>query len=408
MLETSESIRDKVAIIGMGCPPWGEQWDADIFDLITEAAYEAFDDAGVEPKQIEAAWVGYYGAEYATTGLVVSQTLQLQQIPVTHVENGCGSGAEAIRGAAYGLASKQYDLVLALGYEKLKDTGFGGLAMAGAPGKWYPLYAAEFGAAPGRYALAATAYFRKYGLSKEEGKRTLAKISVKSHHNGARNPRAHLRREITIEQAMNAPIIAWPLGLFDCCGVTDGAAAAILCRTEDVKKFAANHPHDYITIKGLGIAASPGWGKERTDYDFTYWDATESAAKQAYAQAGLKNPRKELSLAEVHDCFSIAELIAVESMGICEYGHGKEDVDVGAWEQGGEIPVNISGGLKSFGHPIGASGCREVFEFYTQFQGKAEEPSRQLKDVRFGLAHNQGGFPGQFVCGITITGAPDA
>jgi len=403
----AESIRDKVAIIGMGLSTWGERWDADIFDLITEASVEAFNDAGIERNQIDACWVGYYINDNATTGLVVAQALQLQQIPITRVENGCASGSESIRGAAYGLASKQYDLVLALGFEKQKDSGFGGLAVAGAPGKVYSMYAAELGAAPGRYALAATAYFRKWGLSKEEGKRTLAKISVKSHHNGARNPRAHLRREITVEQVMNAPIIAWPLGLFDCCGVTDGAAAAIMCRTEDVKRFAAKHPHDYITIKGLGIAASPGWGKEKTDYDFTYWDATESAARQAYAQAGIKNPRKELSLAEVHDCFSIAELIGMESMGVCQYGHGKEDVDSGAWEQNGEIPVNISGGLKSFGHPIGASGCREVMEFYTQFQQKAQEPSRQLKDVKFGLAHNQGGYPGQFVCGITITGAPD-
>lgn len=403
----AESIRDKVAIIGMGCPPWGERWDTDMFDLITEASFEAFEDAGIEPKQIEACWVGYYINDNATTGLVVSQTLQFQQIPITRVENGCGSGSEALRGAAYGLASKQYDLVLALGFEKQKDVGFPGLVVPGAPGKVYTMYAAEQGAAPGRYALSATAYFRKYGLSREEGKTTLAKISVKSHHNGARNPRAHLRREITVEQAVNAPIIAWPLGLFDCCGVTDGAAAAVMCRTEDVKKFAVNHPHDYVTVKGFGIAASPGWGKEREDYDFTYWDATEAAAKQAYAQAGIKNPRKELSLAEVHDCFSIAELIAVESMGICEYGHGKEDVDAGVWEQEGEIPVNLSGGLKSFGHPIGASGIREVSEFYKQFQGKAEEPSRQLKDVKLGLAHNQGGYPGQFVCGITITGAPD-
>jgi acetyl-CoA C-acetyltransferase len=131
-----------------------------------------------------------------------------------------------------------------------------------------------------------------------------------------------------------------------------------------------------------------------------------AAAKQAYAQAGIKNPRKELSMIEVHDCFSIAELIAVESLGICEYGHAREDIDGGAWEQGGEIPVNISGGLKSFGHPPGASGGREVMEFYLQFQGRAQEPSRQLKDVKLGLAHNQGGNPGLFICGITVVGAP--
>lgn len=398
----AESIKDKVAIVGMGCTRFGERWDVGINDLIYEATSEACQDAKIEMKDIQAAWVGFT-LSAAATGLVLSRALQLQFIPITHVENACGTGAETIRGAALGLAAKQYDIVLALGFEKLKDLGFGGLPPA-APGESHPIYggATEYGGAPGRYALAATAYFRKYGLSPEEGKRTLAKISVKSHRNGARNPKAHLRREITLEQAMSAPMIAWPLGLFDCCGVTDGASAAIMVRTEDAKRFR----DDYVTIKGFGIAASPGWGKERPDYDFTYWDATQAAARQAYATAGIKDPRKELDMAEVHDCFSIAELIAVESLGIAKPGHGKEDIDAGAWEQEGEIPINISGGLKSFGHPVGASGGREVYEFYKQFQGKAEEPSRQLKNVKLGLAHNQGGHPGMFICGITIIGAP--
>ncbi|MFC1925159.1 acetyl-CoA acetyltransferase [Chloroflexota bacterium] len=402
-----ESIKDKVAIIGMGLTKWGEMWDKDIFDLMTDTVYEAMDDAGVERNQIEAAWLGTALQNDYSTGLILSQALQTQFIPVTRVENACGTGAEAIRGAAYGLASKQYDLVMAVGLDKMKDGGFGGTGLSFA-GKWWPLYgqAVEVGGGVARYALAATAYFRKYGLSPEEGKRILGKISVKSHHNGARNPRAHLRREVTLEQVLSAPIVAWPLGLYDCCGVTDGSSAAIMCRVEDVPKYAVNHPHDYIVIKGFGIASSPGWGREKTDYDFTYWDATVAAAKQAYEQAGITNPREELSMIEVHDCFSIAELIAVESLGICEYGHAREDIDGGAWEQEGEIPVNISGGLKSFGHPPGASGGREVWEFYMQFQGRAQEPSRQLKDVKLGLAHNQGGNPGLFVCGITVVGAP--
>jgi acetyl-CoA C-acetyltransferase len=230
----------------------------------------------------------------------------------------------------------------------------------------------------------------------------LAQISVKSHRNGARNPKAHLRREVTVEEVMNAPIIAWPLGLLDCCGVTDGASAAILCRTEDAKSFR----DDYITIKGIEVSVGPGQGKIRTDYDFTHWTETEVAAKAVYGQAGIKDPRKELDMLEVHDCFSIAELIAVESLGICPKGKAREDIESGAWSQQGEIPVNISGGLKSFGHPIGASGCREVYEIYKQIQGKAAEPSRQLKNVRLGLAHNQGGHPGKFMCAVCIVGAP--
>ncbi len=230
----------------------------------------------------------------------------------------------------------------------------------------------------------------------------LAMISVKSHYNGARNPRAHLRREITVEEAMKAPIVAWPLGLYDCCGVTDGAAAAILCRTEDAKAFRK----DYVTIKGIEIIVGPGQGKIRPDYDWTHWEETERAAQVVYKQADIKNPRKEVDLVECHDCFSIAELIAVESMGLCPKGKAKEDIESGAWTQNGEIPVNLSGGLKSFGHPIGASGCREIFEIYKQIQGKAEDPSRQLKNVRMGLAHNQGGHPGKFMCGVCVIGAP--
>lgn len=401
-----ESIKDKVAIVGMGCTKFGERWDADIRDMIVEAAFEACEDAGVELKDIQAIWLGTeFGSQVQEgglpTGILLSSALQTQYVPVTRVENACATGAESLRGATYSIAAKAYDLVMALGVEKLKDTGFGGLG-GSSPGRLEPVYGA-FGTPPGRYAMAATAYFAKYRLTPEEGKRILAEISVKSHYYGARNPKAHLRREITVEQAMNAPMIAWPLGLYDCCGVTDGASAAILCPAEDAKKFR----QDYVTIKGFGIGTSPGWGKEREDFDFTYWDATQAAARLAYAEAGIKNPRKELDMVELHDCFSIAELIATESLFLCESGKFKEQfTDKRAYYHDGEMPVNISGGLKSFGHPIGASGCREVSEIYKQIQGKVEEPSRQIKDVQLGLAHNQGGHPGRFVCGVTVIGAP--
>jgi acetyl-CoA C-acetyltransferase len=201
---------------------------------------------------------------------------------------------------------------------------------------------------------------------------------------------------------MNAPLIAWPLGLFDCCPVTDGASAAIMCRVEDAKNFRS----DYVTIKGMGVSIGPGQGKVNTSYDFTHWEETERASRQAYEQAGIKNPRKELDLVELHDCFSVAEMIAIESLGLCEKGTIKNDVEAGTFTMEGEIPVNISGGLKSFGHPIGASGCREIYEIYKQIQGKAQEPVRQLKNVQMGLAHNQGGHPGKFQCTVTIVGAP--
>lgn len=399
-----ESIKDKVAVVGMGCTKFGERWNEGTDDLIKEAVTEACQDAGIGIEDIQAAWLGTaMGGNPGggiVSGILLSQVLQTS-IPVTRLENLCATGQEAMRGAALGIASKAYDVVLAVGVEKLKDTGYGGLGVM-YPGKWDPVYAFG-GTPPSRYAMAATLYFAKNNLSLEAGKRILAEISVKSHYYGARNPKAHLRREVTVEQVMNAPIIAWPLGLYDCCGVTDGASAAILVPASEAKKYR----DDYVTIKGLGITATPGWGKERDDWDLTVWDATREASRQAYADAGIKNPRKELDLVELHDCFSIAELLASEYLSLCEIGRYKEQfTDTRAYYHDGEMPVNVSGGLKSFGHPIGASGCREGYEIYKQIQGKVVEPSRQVKNARIGLCHNQGGHPGRFVCGVIIYGAP--
>jgi acetyl-CoA C-acetyltransferase len=403
----AESIKDKVAIVGMGCTQFGERWDTGLEDLVIESAYEAYEDAGIETKDIQAAWVG---TMYNTTAAgTLASPLKLGSIPCTRVENACGTGQEALRNACYALIAKAFDLVLVVGVEKMKDLGFGGLA--GGPTTsgteaWRPVY--FYGVSPAtRYALSATSYFNKYALTPEEGKRMLAKISVKSHYYGARNPKAHLKREVTEERVMKAPIISWPLGLYDCCGVTDGASAAILCRSEDARNFR----DDYVVFKGFGAASGPGMGKVLSDYDFTWWDETEAAVRQAYDQAGIKDPRKVIDLVELHDCFSIAELIATESLLLCERGKYKEQMsDIDAYYLEGEMPINISGGLKSFGHPIGASGCRETYENYKQIQGKAQDPSRQKKewktDQRLALAHNQGGHPGKFSCNVTVIGLP--
>jgi len=404
----AESIKDKIAIVGMGCSKFGERWNCGLEDLVIEAAYEAYEDAGVGPKDIQAGWVGCMFN--STAAATLAFPLKFGTIPCTRVENACGSGHEAIKGACYALAAKAFDLVIAVGVEKLKDQGGGALGGGGTAAAgtelWNPVYFYGVGG-PSRYALAATRYFAKYGLNPDEGKRMLAKISVKSHYYGARNPKAHLRREVTEEQVMNAPIISWPLGLFDCCGNSDGAAAAILCRAEDAKKYR----DDYVVFKALGAAAGPGTGKLLTTYDYTWWDETEAAARQAYEQAGRKEPRKEIDLVELHDCFSIAELVATESLFLCGRGKYKEEMsDTKAYYIEGDMSVNTSGGLKSFGHPIGASGCREVYESYKQIQGKAKEPSRQKKtwktDKKLSLAHNQGGHPGKFACNITIIGLP--
>lgn len=396
-----ESIKDKVAIVGMGCTKFGERFDVGGFDLIIESASEALEDAGIELKDIQAAWLGSSGF---STGQPLSHALKLNYIPVARVENACGTGLEAIRGAAYALMAKAYDIVLALGVEKLKDRGRGGGGAEGETGKGpQPSYGIQ-ATAPGRYALAATKHFATYGTERKH----LAMISVKSHHNGARNPRAMFRREITVEQALNAPMIAWPLGLFDCCGVADGSAAAIMCRTEDVKKFGFRN--DFITVKALANSCGQGTGKNREDYDFLHWEETYRASQQIYQQAGIKDPRKEIDIVECHDCFSIAELMCYEDMGFCQKGTAKDDIEAGSftqegYERGG-VAFNIGGGLKSFGHPIGASGCRETYEIYKEIQGKAQEPSRQLKNVELGMAHSQGGHPGNFVCNMALYGIP--
>lgn len=214
------SIKDKVAVIGMGCSKFGENWAQSGDDLIIEAAYEAFEDAGINPKDIQAAFVGTLLG--GLTAATLTEPLQLDYIPVTQVENNCASGADAFRCGCLAVASGLYDYVLVVGYEKCKDSGVGFLTM---PYGHHPVYAS--GPALGSYAMAALRYFHKYGINPEEGKKVLAKIAVKNRQNGALSPKAHFRQEVTLEQVMKAPIMAWPLGLYDCCPTTDGAAAAI-------------------------------------------------------------------------------------------------------------------------------------------------------------------------------------
>jgi acetyl-CoA C-acetyltransferase len=393
-----EKIRDKVAIIGMGCTKFGEIWDKSAADLLIDAVYEAYDDAGIDSKDIQAAWIGT--AQAGVRGTQLSIPLKLDYIPISRLENACATGADAFRNACFAVAAGEYDIVIAVGVEKVKDTGFAGLESSYSrhvsQGTW--LDPETYIGMPAQFALAANRYFHRYGLSAEEGKRTLAKISVKSHHNGTLSPKAHLKREISIEQAFNAPIIAWPLGLFDCCGVSDGAAAAIIVRADLAKSFR----DDYVLVKGMGLSCGADQAQMRDDYDFTHFEETVRAARQAYEEAGIKNPRKEISIAEVHDCFSITELIIYEDLGFSPPGRAKEDVDAGTFALEGELPVNSDGGLKCFGHPVGASGLRMIYEVYKQLQDKAGP--RQRNDARLGLMHNLGGLPGRFTCAVGIFG----
>jgi acetyl-CoA C-acetyltransferase len=388
----AESIKDKVAIIGMGCTKFGELWDKSVDDLLIEAAYEAYEDAGIEPKDVQAAWLGTWVS--GITGMTLALPLKLQYIPVTRVENACATGSDALRNACYAVAAGVYDIALAIGVEKLKDAGLSGLPDAPMMGTNRNPTATG----PGLFAILASRYFAHYGLSREEGKRMLAKIAVKNHHNGALNPKAHFQRELTLEQALSAPIIAWPLGLFDCCGVSDGAAAAIVTRADLAKKFR----DDSIYVKALQIAVGPREGWLRQDYDFLRVEETCRAGTKAYLDAGIKHPRTEISMAEVHDCFTITEAVTMEDLQFSPRGMAKEDIDAGTFALEGELPVQPDGGLKCFGHPIGASGLRMMYEMYKQLQGKAGP--RQLENPRLGLTHNLGGTPGGATVSVLVVG----
>jgi len=397
----ASGIKNKVAIVGMGCTKFGELWDKSSEDLIVEAYKETAEDAGIEIKDIDAAWYGscFEEVNVGKGGIPLARALKLPNIPVTRVENFCTSGTEAIRGASYAVASGACDIALALGCEKLKDTGFGGLPYIeyGENQKfYYPNLTA-----PGMFAQIANAYFAKYGLSREEGKRVLARISWKSHQNGAMNPRAHLRNTPSLDDMVNAPIIADPLGLYDCCGVSDGAAAAIVVPADKAKDFRS----DPIYVKALQISLTPATGIGHQSWDGIHLESTRVPGVRAYKEAGIKNPREEISLMELHDCFSISELVTYESLQISPIGKAREDIEDGFYDLDGKIPCQSDGGLKCFGHPIGASGIRMAYEIYKQLQGKAEPEERQLKtNPRLGLTHNHGGITGSLVCSVAIFG----
>ncbi len=396
----ASGIKDKVAVIGMGCSKFGERWDCGGEELMVEAYLEAMEDAGIETNQVEAAWFSTHIDEIGVGkgGTPLSTALRLPNIPVTRVENFCASGSEAFRGAVYAVAAGACDIALALGMEKLKDTGYGGLP-AGQQGTLNPLWSAN-GSAPGNFAQLASAYRAKHGVSKEDLKRAIAHVSVKSHENGAKNPKAHLRRPVTEEQVMNAPMIAEPLGLFDCCGVSDGAAAAIVTTPEIAKSLGKGN---LITVKALQLSLSNGLESQHNSWDGSYFHTARIAAKRAYEEAGIKNPREEVSMMEVHDCFSITEMVTMEDLFISPEGGAVKDVMDGFYDADGQVPCQIDGGLKCFGHPIGASGLRMLYEMYLQLQGRAGE--RQLKDPKIGLTHNLGGAPMSNVCSVAIIGA---
>ncbi len=393
----AKKLKDKICVIGIGWTPFGEHFSQSYEDLLAAAGRAAMADAGVQPDAIGAAWLGTAfpdaGVYKGRSGMDLAESLGLFDLPITRVSNYCATGADAVRGAVNSLLAGESAVALAVGVEKLRDRSpqDGIVKMMVEAG--HPFYQKGFTAA-GTFAMYASRYAAEYGLARED----LAAISVKNHAHGSLNPKAHFRKAVSLEQVLKSPMVAEPLTVMESCPATDGAAAAVLVRAEDAAKYGG----EPVYLKGLGFSVSSGWDLPFFDSscELLSFRATRIAAEKAYAEADITNPRKQLDLAEVHDCFSIVELLTYEDLGFCRPGEGKALLHSGAAGRDGEIPVNVSGGLLSCGHPVGATGIRMVCEIVEHLRGAAGE--RQIPDARLGLTHNIGG-PGA-VAAVMVLG----
>jgi acetyl-CoA C-acetyltransferase len=368
--------------------------------MLVESTTAAAESAGVTLDDVDAFWLGTQGS--GASGLTLSRALRIGDKPVTRVENFCATGSEALRQACYAVASGAYDVAMAVGVEKLKDSGFSGLS--GAPVPDDGTVGMNDMTAPASFSLLAPAYAKRYGVDTAELKDVLARIAWKNHVNGARNERAQFRKEVPIERIKAAPAVAGMLGVFDCSGVSDGSAAAIVVRAEDAHRY-TDKP---IYVKALSFVAGAAAGSSDPGYDFTTFPEVVASARDAYRQAGVTDPRAQIAMAEVHDCFTPTELVLMEDLGFSERGQGWKDVQAGVFDLDGELPVNPDGGLKAFGHPIGASGLRMMFEAWLQLRGEAP-PERRIASLAEGrglaLTHNLGGAPGECVSFVSLVGA---
>ena len=377
-------MKDRVAVVGVGCCAFGENWDQSPSDMIVDAAYEAYADAGIDDPQARIDAV-FTGSIYSNKGPhECSDALKLWK-PVTMVSNYCATGTDAFRCAAMSIAAGVHETVLVVGYDKPKDRGVAGPSVVMSQVRDLPQTPA------GWFALCAATYFEKYGAGRED----LARIAVKNHHNGTLAPKSFLKREISVDDALNARMISWPFGLYDCAAQTDGAAAAILTTAENARRFR----DDPVLVKAVTVFGGPNPQKDPGN-DFLSWKPTAHAAAEAYRQAGIDDPRAQIDVAQLHDCFTLTELLSYEDLGFCRKGEAKEHVAGGAFELGGDLPVNTDGGLKSFGHPTGATGVRMIYENVLQLQGRAGP--RQVEGAELALSHNIGGYP--TACGVAILG----
>jgi acetyl-CoA C-acetyltransferase len=397
----SHGIKDRVAIIGMGCTPFVEHWDKGLDDLIVDAVEECLSSATVTKDDVDAYWLGT--AQGGMSGITLARPLQLLHKPVTRVENYCATGSEALRQAAYAVASGAYDMAMAVGVEKTKDSGYQGLNAVPPPndGTGRTLTAAAM------FSMVAPAYGARYGVDTDTMRAAMAHVAQKNHFNGARNPRAQFRREVSVDTICGAPRVAGDLRLFDCAGVADGAAAAIVCRAEDAHRY-TDQP---LYVKALSFVAGNGGGLTDPDYDYTTFPEIAACAADAYHQAGVTDPSAQIAMAEVHDCFTITEIVLMEDLGFCERGTAWREVLDGRFDLHGDLPVNPDGGLKSFGHPVGASGLRMMFEAWLQLRGEAP-PDRRIDTITdersLALTHNLGGYPGEMVSFVSLLGTrPD-
>lgn len=369
---------EKVCVIGAGSTKYGKLQDS-ISDITIQASVDAIESAGIEPKEIQAGYISnVFGVadKQVHLGPVVMSNLGIPERPSLSIESACGSGSVSFREAYANVAAGFYDAVLVTGVEKVTHTGT----------EWtttYFSYCSDFfyegqaGASfPGLFASMARAYLTEFKATEED----LAMVAVKNHDNGYLNPKAHLRKKITIDDVMSSAVVASPLKLYDCCPFSDGASSVILCN----EKFAKEHTKDYIRVIGSGRGGSPAALQGRNH--ITTIPSTKIAAEAAYKMAGIKP--KDIDFAEVHDCFTIAEVVDTEDLGFFEKGRGVEAVREGQTKLNSTISINPSGGLKSKGHPIGATGVGQVVEVFDQLTGRAAE--RTVKDAKIGLTHNFG------------------
>jgi acetyl-CoA C-acetyltransferase len=389
----SNGIAGKVAVVAMGCSHFGERWSASTDDLVLEAYQECLNSVpGIGREDVDAYWLGTLSSGLG--GLTLSRAIGTDDKPVTRVENFCATGSEAFRNACYAVAAGAYDIVMAVGVEKLKDSGYSGLLRQDPPGDGT---AAEISmTAPAAFSLLDPAYCNRYGVHPDEMRAAMTHVAWKNHDNGTRNPKAQFRSPVARETIDAAPRVAGRLGVFDCSGVSDGAACALIVPAERAHEFTDTPMY----VEAVSLIAGSARGSMDSAYDYTTFPEVVKAAKDAYAQAGIDRPAEQLSLAEVHDCFTPTEIVLMEDLGFSDAGQAWKDVLAGDFDAGGRLPINPDGGLKSFGHPVGASGLRMLYEAWLQFRGLAGE--RQLSDPHTALTHNLGGRPGGCVSFVSI------